>query len=118
MVFVAPEVSRYSGGVDRDQPPVARGRADRVQGCILLDIASPEIGSLRFWECSHRFPQQFDSAFQALPLLGSVFVTYIAGAASVRWIVAYHCARCVTHGRTPATSSARWMNEPSRGQSR
>jgi hypothetical protein len=72
MVFVAPAASRHSGGVDRDQPPKASGRADRVQGCVMLDMASPEIGALRFRECSHRFPQQFDSALQVLLPLGSV----------------------------------------------
>jgi hypothetical protein len=72
VVFVAPEFSPYSGGVDREQLPEASCRADRVQGCVLLDMASPEIGSLRFGEYIHRFPQQFDSAFQVLLSLGSV----------------------------------------------
>src|SRR5437868_7744006 len=72
MVLVVPEVSGYSGGVDRDQPPEAGGRADRIQGCVMLDVASPEIGALRFWECCHRFPQQFDGTFAVLLALGSV----------------------------------------------
>jgi hypothetical protein len=38
----------------------------------MLDIVSPEIGSLRFWECSQRFPQQFDSMFQVSLPLGPV----------------------------------------------
>jgi hypothetical protein len=38
----------------------------------MLDVVPPELGSLRFWECSHRFPQQFDSTFQVLLPLGSV----------------------------------------------
>jgi hypothetical protein len=72
MVLVVTEVSRYSGGVGRDQPPEAGDRADGVQGCIMLDLVSPEIGALRCGECCHGFPQQFDSAFQALLPFGSV----------------------------------------------